>query len=181
MLTAKTNVSVAKPKKLVRLQRSSTLAFLCLGHSVFSFYGKKSKVRIIQWQQWQLQPLTPQVIFYLDQKEAIIFFRKYFIPLKKKFRYLRFKTHAQGTKITARSWVSLLKYPAQPHFQVRTCYFKTIVTKCVQYTATPDLMETEMTNLSLVSSLPTCQYLSNKSSAYKTTNQTDFRGFVSLL
>lgn len=43
MLTAKTNVSVAKPKKLVRLQRSSTLAFLCLGHRAFSFYSKKSQ------------------------------------------------------------------------------------------------------------------------------------------
>lgn len=48
MLTAKTNVSVENPKKLVRLQRSSTLAFLCLGHRVFSFCGKKSKVRTEQ-------------------------------------------------------------------------------------------------------------------------------------
>lgn len=46
MLTARTKVSVANPKKFVRLQRSSTFVFLSLGHRVFSFCSKGNGISL---------------------------------------------------------------------------------------------------------------------------------------
>lgn len=47
ILTARTKVSVQDPKKLVKLLKSSTLAFLNLGHKVLSFCNENQEPKFI--------------------------------------------------------------------------------------------------------------------------------------
>ena len=65
ILTAKTKVSVQDPKKLVKLLKSSTLAFLNLGHKVLSVCNKNQKPKF-------MPVLKLEWIIHTDSKKVTV-------------------------------------------------------------------------------------------------------------
>lgn len=65
ILTAKTKVSVQDPKKLVKLLKSSTLAFLNLGHKVLSVCKKTKSPKF-------MSVLELKRVIHTDSKRVIV-------------------------------------------------------------------------------------------------------------
>lgn len=169
MFTAKTNVSVANPKKLVRLQRSSTLAFLCLGHRLFSFYDEKQSQNYSVAAQMASTTCSPSHLL-LRVKRGNFYF-----PLKTNPLGSGGSGHSPGPGAA----VSLAPYPAQPHLHAAILR-QEFPSAWRHSDCQPQETRGDHTLLPLLSSPPPRHCLSNTGSAFKTNKQTDFRDFCLL-